>query len=126
MMEVLIEKYKEADYEQLMQLIRSEGEEWESYLNPRYKLNLEQSITYVARVQKELCGYSRAMLDQGYFIWVIDLLVDRNYRGNGIGKKLLDCIKHDHPDLEIYVMSDVDPYYEKMGYQKEGSIFKIE
>lgn len=32
------------------------------------------------------------------------------------------CI--DYPNQPIYVMSDVDIYYEKLGFQKIGSIFE--
>jgi len=31
----------------------------------------------------------------------------------------------DFLDQPIYVISDVDSYYEKLGYRKEGSIFEV-
>jgi hypothetical protein len=31
----------------------------------------------------------------------------------------------DFPNQPVYVMSDVDPYYEKLGYRREGSIFEV-
>lgn len=113
------------DYENLMKLVQSEGEEWEDYLDPIYRKVLENSITYVALIGEELCGYSRSLSDSGLFIWVIDLLVNKNRRGLSIGKRLMECILTDFPDIDVYVMSDVDPYYEKLGYEKEGSIFKV-
>lgn len=108
-----------------MKLVQSEGEEWEDYLNPIYRKALESSITYVALIGEELCGYSRSLSDSGLFIWVIDLLVNKNRRGLSIGKRLMECILTDFPDIDVYVMSDVDPYYDKLGYEKEGSIFKV-
>lgn len=125
-MNPIIRKYNAAlDYEKLMDLIKSEGEEWKEYLNPIYIEALEKSITYVALNGGELCGYSRSLSDSGIFLWVIDLLVHKNHRGFSIGKKLMDCILNDYPDIDVYVMSDVDPYYKKLGYEKEGSIFKL-
>lgn len=125
-MNVEIRKYNSAnDYEQLVELIRSEGAEWKEYLNPKYGISLEQSITYVAIIGDELCGYSRSLNDPGYYVWVVDLLVHKNRRGHAIGKQLMDCVRHDFPDQEILVMSDVDPYYEKLGYKKEGSVFTV-
>ena len=113
------------DYENLMKLIQSEGEEWNDYLNPKYRKALDDSITYVALIGEELCGYSRSLSDSGLFIWVIDLLVNKDRRGHSIGKKLMECILFDYPDLDVFVMSDVDQYYERLGYEKEGSIFKV-
>jgi len=37
----------------------------------------------------------------------------------------MECIYKDHPDKIVYVMSDVDEYYEKQGYRKEGSVFEV-
>ena len=125
-MHLKIRKYNSAlDYENLMNLVRSEGEEWEEYLNPDYQKALDNSITYVALIEDELCGYSRSLSDSGLFIWVIDLLVNKNQRGLSIGKKLMECITIDFPDTDVFVLSDVDTYYEKLGYKKEGSVYKV-
>ena len=125
-MNLKIRKYNSAlDYENLMKLVQSEGEEWEEYLNPIYRKALDNSITYVALMEDELCGYSRSLSGSGLFIWVIDLLVNKNRRGLSIGKKLMECIITDFPDTDVFVMSDVDTYYEKLDYKKEGSIFKV-
>lgn len=125
-MKLQIRKYNPTlDYENLIKLIQSEGKEWEDYLDPSYRIALESSITYVAVTGEELCGYSRSIHDSGLFIWVIDLLVDKHRRGFSIGKNLMECILIDYPDKDVFVMSDVDEYYEKLGYEKEGSIFKV-
>ncbi|MEQ9265828.1 MAG: GNAT family N-acetyltransferase [Balneolaceae bacterium] len=125
-MNLKIRKYNPTlDYENLMKLVQSEGEEWKDYLNPIYRKVLKNSITYVALIGEELCGYSRSLSDSGLFIWVIDLLVNKNRRGLSIGKRLMECILIDFPDIDVFVMSDVDPYYDKLGYEKEGSIFKV-
>ena len=125
-MNVKIREYNPAlDYDSLMKLIQSEGEEWKEYLSPNYRKALANSITYVAFVGETLCGYTRALSDSGVFIWIVDLLVDENQRGHSIGKKLMECILTDYPDIDVFVMSDVDAYYEKLDYEKEGSIFRV-
>ncbi|SHE79359.1 GNAT family N-acetyltransferase [Alkalibacter saccharofermentans] len=125
-----IRKYiKEQDEERLMRLIASEGEEWECYTGEdvaeKYRKALNASITYVAYQEGILCGYSRSIDDCGFYIYVCDLLVDRNHRGKNIGRKLMESIYLDYPDKIVYVMSDVDGYYEKQGYRREGSIFEV-
>ena len=126
-MKIEIKKYDHSrDYDNLLKIIKSEGEEWKDYLNSKYQEALKESITYVAYADNELCGYSRSIDDFGLYVWVADLLVDNRYRGHSIGKKLMECLLTDYPNQDVFVMSDVDEYYKKLGYRKEGSIFKIE
>ena len=125
-MNVSVRRYNHTnDYADLMEIIKSEGDEWKDYFDPKYQMVLEQSITYVAYINKKCCGYSRSINDCGLYIWVIDLLVHKEYRGNSIGKKLMEVLLIDFPDQDVYVLSDVNEYYEKLGYKKEGSVFKV-
>lgn len=113
------------DYADLLSVIKAEGDEWKDYFVPKYEEVLKQSVTYVAFADGKLCGYSRSVDDFGLYIWVIDLLVDENYRGHSIGRKLMECLFNDFPNQDVYVISDVDEYYQKLGYKKEGSLFKV-
>lgn len=125
---MLIRKYsKISDERELMKLIENE-EGWDyanENLADKYKIALETSITYVAYVEDVLCGYSRSLDDFGEYIYVCDLLVDKAYRGQDIGRKLMECIYNDHPNQIVYVMSDEDAYYEKVHYRRVGSIFEV-
>lgn len=125
-----IRKYsKNRDEEKLMDMLMEEGDEWSCYyadnVKQKYKESLEKSITYVAYQGDVLCGYSRSLDDYGFYIYVCDLLVNKKYRGNNIGRILMECIYKDYPDRIVYVMSDVDGYYSKLGYRWEGSVFEV-
>lgn len=72
-----------------------------------------------------VCGYARCREDDGFGVYVYDLLVRKAYRGREIGKSLMERVCQDFPDQPVYVMSDVDSYYEKLGYRREGSIFEV-
>ena len=126
-MTVQIRKYNPVtDYTKLMKVITSEGEEWKDYLQPSYQRALEKSTTYIAQIDDEVIGYSRSLNDFDQFVWVIDLLVHKEFRGHSTGRKLMECLALEFPGLDIYVMSDVDDYYRKLGYKQEGSIFKVQ
>lgn len=125
---MFIRKYNKIyDESKIMKIIQDE-EGW-NYANEsmaeKYKLALENSITYVAYEGDDLCGYSRSLDDCGFYIYVCDLLVTPRFRGKATGRNLMEFMYSDYPDYTIYVMSDVDGYYEKIGYQREGSIFKV-
>ncbi|MFW6287617.1 MAG: GNAT family N-acetyltransferase [bacterium] len=127
---MFIKKYKmDEDEFQLMKMLENEGEEWSCYTDvdksEKYKEALKNSITYVAYEGDILCGYSRSLKDFDFYIYVCDLLVMPEYRGRNIGRKLMEYIYNDYPEHIVYVMSDVDIYYEKQGYKREGSVFEV-
>ncbi|WP_202947200.1 GNAT family N-acetyltransferase [Marinilabilia salmonicolor] len=123
-----IKRYQQdIDEPELMQMIKDE-EGWDyadDKMAERYKFALGNSITFVAYQNDVLCGYSRSLDDCGFYIYVCDLLVKPAYRGNEIGRKLMGCLMDEYPGQTVYVMSDVDAYYEKVGFQKIGSVFEV-
>jgi GNAT superfamily N-acetyltransferase len=126
---ILRQYRKQDDEENLITLLEDEGEEWACYWKEdvvdKYRTALANSITYVAYEDDILCGYSRSLDDCGFYIYVCDLLVRRDRRGNGIGRELMECIYKDYPDQIVFVMSDVDEYYKKLGYRREGSVYQV-
>ena len=126
---MIIRKYTNTDADGVMKIIELEGEEWRDYSAPenqaKFKKALENCIVYVAVVDHEIVGFSRSIKDNDLWIVVGDLLVNPKFRGQGIGKMLLDVIKNDYPTLNAYVMSDNDVYYSKQDYKRVGSIFKV-
>ncbi len=124
-----IQRYNKEYESSLFDLLIDEGDEWSDYHGPvgrdKYCKALEASLTYIAFDDTCVCGYIRCRDDDGFGIYVYDLLVKKAHRGNKIGKSLIEQVCRDFPDQIVYIMSDVDIYYEKLGYDKEGSIFKV-
>lgn len=80
---------------------------------------------YVLKEYDQLWGYVRCRDDDGFGTYIYDLLVDRSKRGNDYGRLLMEKVVQAYPEAPVYVMSDVNPYYEKLGYEKEGTIFIV-
>jgi len=124
-----IKTYGEKDEMKLFDMLKEEGAEWESYYGDngreKYKQALTSSITYVAYEGDILCAYVRCRDDNGFGVYVYDLLVRKSYRGQSIGRKLFKFICAKFPEDTVYVMSDVDEYYQKQGYRRVGSIFQV-
>jgi len=113
----------------LFELLKSEGEDWSDYTSEsgrtQYNKAIESSIVYVCLEEDDLIAYIRCKEDSGFGVYVYDLLVRQDKRGNQIGKKLIEYVKDEYKNQSIYIMSDVDSYYEKCSYKKIGSIFEV-
>jgi len=126
-----IKPYTPNDKTALFNLIRSEGEEWGDYTRDeaavaRYCKAIDNSIVFVAFDGDTLCGFVRAKDDDGYGVYIHDLLVHKNHRGNSHGKALIEHVANHFEGNVVYVMSDVDEYYFKQGYtQIEGRILVV-
>lgn len=123
-----IRPYQEEDAEDLFKMMEKESD-WTDYCNgeekKKYARALLTSITYLLFEKEKICGYVRCREDDGFGVYVYDLLVDADCRGKSYGRFLMEQACKDFPEQTVYVMSDVDPYYEKQGYQKEGTIFIV-
>jgi len=124
-----IETYSDEDETRLFEMMRGEGEEWACYFGEKaitkYKRALKNSRTYVVYERDILCGFARCRDDDGFGVYIYNLLVKNEFRGHGLGRRLMERVCHDYPRDTVYVMSDVDAYYEKLGYRREGSIFVV-
>jgi ribosomal protein S18 acetylase RimI-like enzyme len=120
-------KYQREHEDELLSLLRSEPD-WSSFVSEdaidTFKKVLLEGETYLYEIQGNICGYIRALVD-GFGIYVSELYVAPGCRGNGYGAELLGKVKQAHPNQDVYVFSDEDLYYEKLGYKRVGSIFQL-
>lgn len=127
--QVTIRRYEATDEYSLFALLEREGEKWKEYWygagREKYIKALNHSIPYLLFKSNELCGYARCKDDDGYGIYIYDLLVDQLHRGNEYGRLLMERVCHDYPHDEVYVLGDNYPYYEKLGYATEGTVYIV-
>lgn len=124
----MIRRLIENDIAKVFQLMKEEGEDWRVYYEENvsiYTACLKTSITYVLEIDDTICGYARGVKDGDLYLYIADLLVGRKWRGHNYGHQLMLALKASTPNLCTYVMSDVDAYYSKLHYVKEGSVFEV-
>lgn len=99
--QITIRRWGAQDESQLFFLIQREGEAWKDYWHnagrEKYKKALNSSITYLLFEDKQLCGFIRCRDDDGYGVYVYDLLVDKAYRGKEYGRLLMEKVCGDFP-----------------------------
>lgn len=124
-----IRKYRPQHESDLLQAI-SQDPDWHAFTNEKtikaYRAALKNSITYVCYRGSDFCGFIRAIRDEGLAVYISELYVLAEYRNQRIGLSLIERVRNDCHDLNVYVLSDEDAYYRKKGYKKVGSVFKVD
>jgi len=130
MIDITVKSYdEERDADAMFELMQAEGD-WtdccgSTESEARYRVALNECITYVLYVGGKCAGFIRTRDDFGFGTYIHDLLVGKNFRGNYYGKMLIEQVCEKAKGT-VYVMSDVDDYYKKCGYDKvEGRIIII-
>jgi len=66
-------------------------------------------------------GYSRVISDKTRFAYILDVIVDENYRKKGIGQKMIKAIMEDCELKDVYqwllITKDAHGVYNKVGFK---------
>ena len=123
-----ISKYRPEHEDDILAAIKKDPD-WAIFANDgaidAYRNSLKDSVTYVCHDNNEFCGYVRALLDDGFAIYISELYVIPKWRNRRIGRLLLERVKIDFSNMTVYALSDEDAYYENIGYKKKGSVFEL-
>lgn len=94
------------------------------------KLVNNVSISLVARNESgTVVGVLFGLTDFAYWLYVTDLGVDREYTGQGIGRRLMK-IAHEaaggEKDIAVYLIANENaiPFYEKLGMEKSEDVMQ--
>lgn len=95
----------------------------------RLQRRLAHSIAFGLYHEQVLIGFARLVSDQDAFAYLADVVVDPAYRGQGLGKWLIQCV-HQHPLMErvrwcLLSTRDMQPFYAQLGYQTHPNPEKI-
>ncbi|MBF25778.1 MAG: GNAT family N-acetyltransferase [Flavobacteriales bacterium] len=90
------------------------------------KIMLSRSLVIVsAWTESKLIGFGRATSDEIYRTVLWDIVVDGEYRKNGVGKRIILTIlnnKYISKTEKIYLMTtNCERFYSKMGFELEKS-----
>lgn len=68
-------------------------------------------------------GFARIITDDVTMYYLCDVVVDEKYRGQGVGKKMMEAIKNDLKYRPIYGLlgtENAHGLYEKIGFVRSG------
>ena len=94
------------------------------------KLVQNVSVSLAARTEDGLLvGVLFGLTDFAYWLYVTDLGVDRNYTGQGIGRRLMKTahqLAGGERDIAVYLIANENavPFYEKIGMKKADDVMQ--
>ncbi|PAE38964.1 GNAT family N-acetyltransferase [Bacillus sp. 7884-1] len=121
MNKIEIRKFKETDFNRIQELNREEG--WSNLVekNEDTKQAWENSnVSFVVEAEGDgVVGYIRGLTDTRITLYICELLIDKKYRGLGIGKDLLQHVHRLYPKtrIEMLASSTSRSFYEGQGYR---------
>jgi GNAT superfamily N-acetyltransferase len=84
--------------------------------------SINNSICFGVYHKDKLIGFARALTDKAAFSWIADVIIDEAYRGQGLGKWLVECILS-HPDIkntkQRLATKDAHGLYEQFGFIRD-------
>jgi ribosomal protein S18 acetylase RimI-like enzyme len=123
-----IRRYRIEDEDALIQAIKA-APDWQMFTNDKaidtYKRRLSESTTYVCYAGETFAGYVRALLDDDLAIYISELFVVPAWRNRAIGRRLIGRVRADFDHLVVYVLSDEDLFYRRLGFKRIGSVFEV-
>lgn len=88
----------------------------------RVQIAIDNSLNFGLFHKEKQIGFARVISDLSTIAYLGDVYILDNYRGQGLSKKLMDCVMT-HPNLQglrrwILLTSTADWLYEKYGFNR--------
>lgn len=112
--------YEEKDFYQINEL--NIQEEWSNLVEKAKETQKawnNSNVKIVACVEDKVIGYVRGLTDYNVTLYICELLIDKAYRGLGIGTELLKLAHEKYPKtrMELLGSSSSHTYYEKLNFR---------
>ncbi|MCU9614956.1 GNAT family N-acetyltransferase [Caldibacillus lycopersici] len=118
---VFIRSYEQKDFPEIQSLNKEEG--WSNLVEKQLLTKEAWENSNIAFVivneAQEVIGYIRGLTDTRITLFICELLIDKNYRGLGLGKKLLHYVHNIYPStrIELLASNTSRSFYEDIGFR---------
>ncbi|MFC7063891.1 GNAT family N-acetyltransferase [Halobacillus seohaensis] len=118
--EAVIRSFHENDFDTINELNKKEG--WDQLVENREDtlyawINSEPAL--VITDDQEIIGYLRGLTDGVVTLFICELLIREDYRGQGLAQKLIEEAHSCYPStrVEILATSSSESYYSSRGFR---------
>lgn len=118
---IILREFKVEDFKEIQKLY--EGESWNSIID-RPEDGLEawrnSSLTMIAELDGSIIGLIRGFTDKNITTYIAELLVKKEFRGSGIGSRLINACHEMYPKTRIELMASElsKEFYENLEFRE--------
>lgn len=117
---MIIRPYQEMDFPAIHQWNKEQG--WDNLVEKQQETNAawkNSNIAFVAEIDGRIAGCLRGLTDGNITLYICELLVAQNYRGKGIGTKLMEHVHGLYPGtrIELLASSNSRTFYESQKFR---------
>lgn len=119
-------KVRFADSEDMLslsKLYQSQG--WESFTEERIVHLLESSHYMLIEENGVIIAFLRYLTDDVLTTFIAEILVDKAFRGQGLGRLLVEEIMNLHPKTRLELISEADDFYDHLGFRNVGKGYRF-
>ncbi len=121
----MIREARKDDYGRLLELCVLEGWKTQKDRPENFFAALDSSLSLVYEKDDKIVGFARAISDGHLTTYLCELVVDKEYRHQGIATSLIDEVFNRYPEGRMELLSSCDIFYEKLGFNKVGNGFRL-
>lgn len=105
-----------SDLDGIFALYEAEG--WTNFSKDKVAKMLAAplSIYLVLVDDEEIVGFARYMTDEVEMTFIGEFIVSKNYRRQGLGRRLIEEISARHPMTRLELVSEEDDFYKAVGF----------
>jgi ribosomal protein S18 acetylase RimI-like enzyme len=116
-----LKEFEELDFDQVNQLNAAEA--WNNLVQKKEGTKnawLRSNIRFLVYDGSILAGYVRGFTDEYITTYICEVLINKDYRGQGIGSELIKFVHHLYPKTRIDLLgsSTSRTFYEDQDYRK--------
>lgn len=126
----IIYNFSDKQIEQLIQLYKDTGWGERSVEDTINCVQNSQICIGVLDQDNNLIGFTRIITDFIYKALVLDVMVNADYRGTGLGQKLMRNVKNHEKlkrvkHIELYCLPEMEAFYSNFGFSTDVDGIKL-
>ena len=103
-----------------------QNEKWISFTEEKVTSLFSTNLSHylVVEENQKILGFTRYLTDEVMTTFLAEIIIDKAYRGKGLGRRLIAEIHQKYPLTRIELISEVDGFYRSISFKPVGTGFR--
>ena len=103
-----------------------QNEKWISFTEEKVTSLFSTNLSHylVVEENQKILGFTRYLTDEVMTTFLAEIIIDKAYRGKGLGRRLIAEIHQKYPLTRIELISEADGFYRAISFKPVGTGFR--